>query len=252
MEQLGAPHYSVDSHRQDVVSYKKYLGMHVDNELRTRMDLAALRQKHEYSNWQDSEQSSILVLSGRTEYRYIENAAGCCWLSPTALELVDGLRDTGQVVIYHLCFVSPYQAKDPTPRDIMMSFICQVLTKFPKMLREPANFSRLRSEAPRNCNGEEEEFGDVLDFLIMVLNLVEYNGPIHLVLDRLDRSSKYEVEVLNALLRLVKEAGCILKVLVVVCADFWDINKNPKALETRKMGKATYHKLCLEQELQVF
>lgn len=240
--------YNEDEYHKQIEEYRFHLREFAEDRHRTKMDLKTLRKTEQYSNWISSKHSSLLVISGHNERGISESRGQCCWLSPAALDFIEESRQSGRFVLYHLNLTHQYQRKHPTAHDIFISLAAQLLTKRPKLLRDPVEFSRLQTKVRRL--DREEDLEEVCDFLIGILNLCGEESAIEMILDRIDiySGSVGEAELMNALLRTVRSVKCMLKILVVA-AD-WDVNKESRFLDARKLGEGMFVKLVRDQELQ--
>ncbi|KAI9845157.1 MAG: hypothetical protein M1837_005042 [Sclerophora amabilis] len=238
---------------QQVSACKTYLQDFANDPLRTKMDLKTLQDSEQYSHWTDCNHSCLLALSGRNEQNAIERSGWSCWLSAAAVDLVDELRNRGELLVYHFCLLHPFQTTSPTAHDILTSVAGQLLTERPNVLRDAANFTRLRAHL--QDPDWAEEIDGICDFIISTLNLIreesERDRPIYLVLDRIDRCSgaTIEAEFMNALLKVIKGAQCNLKILVVVCANYWDMTRDSKSMDTKKLDQGMFVQLIRDQEL---
>ena len=249
---LRTQYYNEDEHHKQIGKYRMHLQDFAEDPNRTKMDLETLRKTEQYSNWISSKQSSLLALSGRNERGIIERQGRCCWLSPAAIDFIDESRQSGRFVLFHLNLRHQNQTIDPTAHDIFVSLATQLLTKRPKLLRNPTEFRRLQSKL--QSSDWEDDIEEVCDFLISILNLLEDEVPVEIILDRIDvcSGSISEVELMNALLRMVGSVNCTVKILVVACATNWDINKESRSLNTRRLREGMFSKLIRDQELEDF
>lgn len=247
---LRMQHYNEDEHHKQIGKHRMYLQDFSEDAYRTKMDLNHLRETEQYSDWASSKQSSLLALSGQNERGIIERGGRCCWLSPAAIDFIDESRQSGRLVLYHLNLGHPYQLTDPTAHRVFSSLATQLLTKNPKLLRDPAEFRRLQSKV--QDFDWEQDIEAICDFLITILNLLEDECTVNIVVDRIDVCSGLisEVEVMNALLRTVQSVKCTLKIMVVACAANWDINKESRSLNTRGLSEGRFMKLTRDQKLQ--
>ena len=247
---LRTKYYDADEHYKQEEKYRMQLQDFAEDPKRTKMDLETLRKTDQYLNWISSKQSSLLVLSGQNERGIIESHGRCCWLSPAVIDFIDESRQNGRFLLYHLNLRHQNQIDDPTAHDIFTSFAAQLLTKRPKLLRDPTEFRHLQSKLQRL--DWEDDIEEICDFLIRILNLLEDGSPVEIILDRIDVCSGFisEVRLMNALLRMVRSVNCTVKILVVACSTNWDITKETKSLNTRGLGEGVFAKLVRNQELQ--
>lgn len=247
---LRMQHYNEDEHHKQIGRHRMYLRDFSEDTYRTKMDLDCLRKTEQYLDWVSSNQSSLLALSGQNEQGIIERGGRCCWLSPAAIDFIDESRQSGRLVLYHLNLGHPHQRTDPTAHRVFTSLATQLLTKNSKLLRDPAEFSCLQTQVQEF--DWEDDIEAICTFLITILNLLEDDSPVYIVVDRIDVCSGRvsEVELMNALLRTVQSVKCTLKILVVACANNWDMNKESRSLNTRKLSEGMFTKLIRDQELQ--
>lgn len=250
LECLRTKTYDADEHHKQEEKYRMQLQEFAEDPKRTKMDLETLRKTDQYFNWISSKQSSLLVLSGQNERGIIESRGRCCWLSPAVIDFIDESRQNGRFLLYHLNLRHQNQMDDPTAHDIFISFAAQLLTKRPKLLRDPTEFRRLQSRL--QSLDREDDIEEICDFLIHILNLLEDRSPVEIILDRIDVCSGLisEVMLMNALLRMVRSVNCTVKILVVACSTNWDITKETKSLNTRGLVEGMFATLVRNEELQ--
>lgn len=250
LECLRTKNYDADEHHKQEEKYRMQLQEFAEDPKRTKMDLETLRKTDQYFNWISSKQSSLLVLSGQNERGIIESRGRCCWLSPAVIDFIDESRQNGRFLLYHLNLRHQNQRDDPTAHDIFISFAAQLLTKRPKLLRDPTEFRRLQSRL--QSLDWEDDIEEICDFLIHILNLLEDRSPVEIILDRIDVCSGLisEVMLMNALLRMVRSVNCTVKILVVACSTNWDITKETKSLNTRGLVEGMFATLVRNEELQ--
>lgn len=248
------PRLEEDKHRECIQRCHSYLSVFKEDQHRTRMDLHTLQSLPTYAQWSSTPCSSLLLLTGKNEQTFIEQAGAKCWLSPAAIELIQDHLAQGHPVTYELCLHTAYQQQkdDPTAREIMASFCIQLLGTFPRILRNSHAFQQLE-QIRIDPERKGYEIDDLTELLLTILNLIQQSEPVYIVLDRMDRcrSKGAKLRVLKALLRVARETRCWVKIMVVVCAHFWNVDEYLEDLDVEKMEKDVFNLMELNQQFEI-
>jgi hypothetical protein len=189
-----------------------------------------------YKHWTKYDKSCLLMMSGKNHS--ILDDTTLCWLSPIAISIVEKLRGSGEAkVAYYCCQTARRQVGDPpTFQETLSSIIAQVLRWNPRILRTKyEEFTR----CVNNAQWKHQHRGIEARFTLLKI-LLDLSGPgtVYIVLDRVDRCSGARPLFLEGLASLVKEDGCIVKILVVIDSGRWqkrdmDIENLEKGLGRR-------------------
>lgn len=183
--------------------------------------------------WSQSNISQLLILAGRNEPSTLERD-DLSWLSPAAMSLAQGLRDSREFVVHYLCQESSWQGKEVLPQEILASILYQFLQKEPQILQDESYASLSAQLEGRKIH--ELDMNVLVDILVQVLRLPRNAKRIYIVLDRVDRCKEESVRKIGFLMALLKVVaqtkGFYIKILVVINKLYWpSIDRDLKALE---------------------
>jgi len=159
------------------------------------------------------------------------------WLSPLAVDLIRTLLDDGRLVAFEVC------DSTSTVESTMSRLIVQLLEKRPASVRKVEDAENLQHLVSYL---EDEREKGLSDALLRIVSLQK--EPIFFVLDRPDRSEEDSVTAYaSAMLRLVEQASCDLKVLLVQRAEMWSFEENKKGILTRDSKPDMLRALRIDQ-----
>jgi len=207
------------------------------------MNPMLLRTSEAYHKWQDQVGSCLLVLSGRTvPAARARSDFTHSWFSPAATHVAEELHKDGRFVACYSCHPD-VRALEHTGKEVLSAIIYQILEWKPAILgRKEQQFrSMLQSEAWTNpgSNPANEKAAVKLIFQLLSEVLVEMQdlGPLFLVLDRVDLCSWKLNYMMAALVDLVGNNSCTVKILVVLdtARGEWDVDYMEESVLDRVM-----------------
>jgi hypothetical protein len=164
------------------------------------------------------------MISGENHPSFIDTTL--CWLSPTALALVEKLRGSdganAPCVAYYCCQSENWTNDNnpPTFLEALSSIISQILKHNPRILR--TQYKEFKEEA-KSEQWKHRKHGIPARFRVLkkALNLLDRLETVYVVLDRADRCEGDRALFLEGLRKLVGEDGVVVKVFVVMDSTGW-------------------------------
>ncbi|KAL8787107.1 MAG: hypothetical protein Q9195_007935 [Heterodermia aff. obscurata] len=191
-------------------------------------ELHTFRAGEEYQSWSNSEQSSLLVLSGYNndsiELTYQ------CWASPVAARLVEDFDKQKSRPFYAYYAVAQ---NGKLLHDVLSVILLQLLKQKSSALRDEQRYSELRTKL-RNfrqmAKDDKERVKAMRRVAVRVVDFFDEPETVYIVVDRADRCWKpdkayHRKMLLKVLVEMVEQARCKLKVLVVVDGRSWPKEK---------------------------
>jgi hypothetical protein len=223
---LNLGDYRYDDAKEELRKYREELEATFDKDRRRqKFDMRDFSAHDAYRYW-SSRESVVLVLSG-------SNDSGVrgreLWLSPLAVALTQDLLQDKRVVAFDICNDRSNCA------STLARLIHQLLEINPKVVRAVDDRRDLqRYIEKQGDNGHLEGLKSALQRIVDL-----QKEPVYIILDRLDRLYWSEDDdpsgYINAMLTIVRETKGVLKVLIVVHSDIWDIEQNGHEIEHRKV-----------------
>jgi hypothetical protein len=222
---------------------KKHHYQHMTREL--------LESISAYKSWSSKDDSSVLLLAGETNTNARAGRGYThSWLSPATLFAVDILREKGARVVYYCCH--PGVRTDDNDldihlaKDMLIKLAFQLLESQPKVLRR--KMAQLQSivaksawsilDTKKNGNQKYESYelrerqraalSSWFSLLREILEALREEGCTYLIIDRLDFVEVRVSYFMDELVALVKNEGCLVKVMAVVdmVRGEWDEDLN--------------------------
>ncbi|KAF4624369.1 hypothetical protein G7Y89_g13804 [Cudoniella acicularis] len=178
----------------------------------------------EHEEWRTPKNSRILILVGHSEESIVVRQYRC-WLSSIVLDHIEKRRTDGDI---YACYL--FEVRRETPmHDAMTSLLFQLLRFKKQALRKHIN--SFRPEDTKEFDALEETSRRVIKFF-------EPSETVYIMLDRVDKCREEErTSLLNILGRMVTEALCTLKILIVISGSDWTINLNEVDKKYRDLFK---------------
>ena len=206
----------------------------------------------EFRNWLDSSYSQVLVLSGYNDAR----DATHCWLSPVALNFIakmtspEATRDTANVCIFYILGL---RDEDNTFTRVTRFLIYRLLLENKQGLRKQEEVQELDRELDEYTSliakpdVPMHELQEVLaKILVRSLGLFDSGTNIWIILERADQCRAPRAEgrlgprdtqrkaLLKTMVHAAQNSKVILKILVVVSARDWNVEKHADELGQHK------------------
>ncbi|KAL9118252.1 MAG: hypothetical protein Q9187_005208 [Circinaria calcarea] len=206
-----------------------------------QMSPGLLSTSEAYQKWQDSAQSCLLLLSGRTASEG-RNSRGDThsWLSPATTYVTEELRKQDQRVAYYCCHPD-LRAEDHSGKEIISTIIYQMLDWKPAILRHRNQQFRSVVQSPAwQDPGDESASIEIMFRLVReILAEIKDLGRITVVLDRVDLCSWELHHIMKALTGLVLDESWHLKIMATMATarDYWDVDD----LDDTASGRVLIH-----------
>lgn len=184
-----------------------------------------LQQQQSFFNWLKNEESCIFLAAGTN---WSSSEAGTLnWLSQASVLSVEYLEEHSDVVARFYCQHSHYMARRYDLRYIIANVADQISKQHiefvsPVLGELKEAIGHLESD---ETSDEEMSVKQAIDILGIILRELPEETRVSIIVDRLDQCSWLEKDrisptmlqaVVQALLELVREASCQVKVLLVV------------------------------------
>ena len=189
----------------------------------------AFRTDKEYQSWIKSERSCLLVISG-----YNDDSIALtyqCWASPIAARTVEDF-DRQEFRPFYAYYAMVQNGK--LLHDILSVILLQLLRQKSSALRDEQRYSELRTrlsnlrQVDMNDKGRVEAMEKVA---VRVVAFFDESETVYIVVDRADRCRDLEKAdhrkmLLKVLVKMVEEARCRLKVLVLMDGRSWPVEEH--------------------------
>ncbi|KAF2142279.1 uncharacterized protein K452DRAFT_16706 [Aplosporella prunicola CBS 121167] len=177
--------------------------------------LSDLKKDSRYETWFQSTIAQTLVIRGSTS-RGLRTPLS--WLSNAAIELIEKLESENAVVAYYFCCLEADGTSQKLGMaDILCKVIYQLFEAKPDLLQDE-ELEQNYLVPIRNRTWDNKYVCELL------VNIVKRIGIVYLVLDR-PEDCKGGIRVLSRLFEKAKEAGCILKTMIVFDRDRTDFSQ---------------------------
>jgi hypothetical protein len=197
-----------------------------------QMNRGLLQSCPSYQSWIASTESCLLFLSGGTalEGRRLKGLTHC-WLSPAAIYIAEDLGREERNFAFYSCHPELDSKSVPT-KQIISSIIMQILKWKPHILRKKAVqfHSAVLSNAWRDASNEKIMVSSMIRLLNDLLAAVKDLGTTFIVIDRLDQCESQLRVVMDALVRLVGDVACNVKLAVIAETSYGRGDWHPEYL----------------------
>lgn len=192
--------------------------------LPTPMTAEKLERQSMFQRWLDDSDAGLLFLSGHNAGWL--NQTTLSWLSQVTVLLIEQLRQAEREVAYVLCQTKPLlvQSDKPFTKALFLDLVLQILEKRVVDHQLEAEIEEVIRSDKWNSQDDHDTLQAGIKLLNQVLHSVPADATIVLILDRVDQCQwSYEIEklrlgvvyVLDALLLLLRDAPCKLKILAI-------------------------------------
>ena len=188
----------------------------------------AFRTDKDYQLWNNSERSCLLVISG---YNDDSIALACqCWASPIAARMVEDF-DRQELCPFYAYYAMAQNGK--LLHDILSVILLQLLRQKSSALRDEQRYSELRTklgnlrQVEMNDKGRVEAMEKVA---VRVVDFFDESETVYIIVDRADRcrdlqKADHRKALLKVFVKMVEEARCRLKILVVMDGRSWPVER---------------------------
>ena len=191
-------------------------------------ELHAFRTGKDYQSWDNSERSCLLVLSG-----YNDDSIALtyqCWASPIAARMVEDF-DRQMSRPFYAYYAMAQNGK--LLQGVLSVILLQLLRQKSSALRDEQRFSELRTRLGdlRQVETDDRESVQAMERVAVgVVDFFEESETVYIVVDRADRcrdlqKADHRKRLLKILVKMVEEARCKLKILVVMDGHSWPVEK---------------------------
>ena len=239
-KRLDIEQFDTEAHDICLRAYKQVLeSISVGDRHQTKIDRSDLECIPEYQRWRSSG-SSLLLIHGCNHSSVLDRDDS--WLTPVALNLIQELQSRHEVVSYR---INHGQYRHI---PIMKLLICQILEWHPIILRDGTILRHIISHLATPRRGAIADTS-LSELLIRIVD--KCPEPVHIIIDRPEVPRKSMGGFISALLEVVKDATNTVRVLVVVRADFWDVEKNQYDVDMDGVTDRMFMKVRKDQEWEV-
>ena len=192
-------------------------------------ELHTFRAREDYQSWSNSERSCLLVLSGYNNDSI--ELAYQCWASPVATRLVEDF-DRQKLRPFYAYYAMAQNGK--LLHDILSVILLQLLRQKSGALRDEQRYSELRTKLDnlqQIPNDDKERAIAMESIAVRVVDFFDESETVYIVVDRADRCRDVQKDIdhrkllLKILVKMVEEARCKLRVLVVMDGHSWPEKK---------------------------
>ena len=192
-------------------------------------ELHTFRAREDYQSWSTSERSCLLVLSGYNNDSI--ELAYQCWASPVATRLVEDF-DRQKIRPFYAYYAMAQNGK--LLHDILSVILLQLLRQKSSALRDEQRYSELRTKLGnlRQIVNDDRERAIAMERVaVRVVKFFDESETVYIVVDRADRCRDVQKDIdhrkplLKILVKMVEEARCKLRVLVVMDGHSWPEKK---------------------------
>ena len=188
----------------------------------------AFRTDKDYQLWNNSERSCLLVISG---YNDDSITLACqCWASPIAARMVEDF-DRQELCPFYAYYAMAQNGK--LLHDILSVILIQLLRQKSSALRDEQRYSELRTklgnlrQVEMNDKGRVEAMEKVA---VRVVDFFDESETVYIIVDRADRcrdlqKADHRKALLKVFVKMVEEARCRLKILVVMDGRSWPVER---------------------------
>ena len=230
---LDLDNFSEEEHREEwnkhaqAVETDDYLNEEYLQQMRGS-ELHAFRASRDYQSWNNSERSCLLVLSGYNDDSI--DYTSQCWASPIAARMVEDF-DRQESRPFYAYYAMAQNGK--LLHDVLSVILLQLLRQKSSALRDEQRYSELRTGLGnlRQMEMDDMEKAKAMERVaVRVVDFFDESETVYIVVDRADRcrdlqKADHRKTLLRALVRMVEEARCKLKVLVVMDGRSWPVEK---------------------------
>jgi hypothetical protein len=208
------------------------------------MTRAYLQTFESWKIWNDSKESTMLVLSGTTTPKArTQPSTRHSWLSPAAIYTVEDIRQNGGYVAFYCCHTISHanQDEDHYFREVIAGLVYQILYQNPRILKEKgAQLQSLLSRPQWLVNGatvddstyavagEKIAVNVWLEPLEEVLVEASKDAVVHIVLDRIELARGCALKrIMTGLSDLVHKPEVLVKMFIIIDAAGakWDASE---------------------------
>ncbi|KAJ5928276.1 hypothetical protein N7466_007232 [Penicillium verhagenii] len=256
---LNLETYSAESEQKLLKIYQDEIKHHFEfnwQPIFERMQgqaVEAFQQGQEFQGWQNSEQSSILILVGYNNESIYNDEM--CWMSPAALQTIDDMiKDRQKDPFAFYLFGQRSENRFP---QVLSSIIIQLLRQNRQSLQNQVQYDELYAavqrfhELPYSQYSTQEDLVHNEEALrkvaLRALDMFDSRRTVWIILDRVDRGKHARREanhrkmLIKSMVRLVEEAKVKVKVLAVVNGWDWDAEKESDDFGQIKKSSVVVH-----------
>ncbi|KAJ5915813.1 hypothetical protein N7454_010954 [Penicillium verhagenii] len=251
--------YSAESEQKLLRIYQEDIKHHFEYNWQPMFErmqgqaLQSFQQGQEFQRWQNSEQSSILILVGYNNESIYNDEM--CWMSPAALQTIDDMINDRQKDPFAF-YIFGQRSENRFPQ-VLSSIIIQLLRQNRQSLQNQVKYDELYAavqrfhELPYNqCSTQEDlvQYEDALrKVALRALDMFDSRRTVWIILDRVDRGKHARMEanhrkmLIKSMVRLVEEAKVKVKVLAVVNGWDWDAENESDDFGQIKKSSVVVH-----------
>lgn len=204
-------------------------------------ELELFKGCQDYQRWIGSPSASLLVLSAYN-HSIIDYGNKFCWMSPLAMDLIEGLRQTDSASasasnIYAYCVI-PYSGLH-LYHDVLPSLLLQLLRKKPQALKDRKKYNELRAQLsmfqspPAGTDDPDEFKADTMKKIaLQIISLFDESDTVYIIVDRADRCDRvrpkkfdHRKALIRVLVAMVQTARAKLRILAVVSGYGWQVQE---------------------------
>jgi hypothetical protein len=174
-----------------------------------------------YIRWKETNQSSVLILRGKT----IAQRDGHSWLSRSILWLSKELKDCGPLTYF--VQTDPWRHSAPPAHLVLTNIIWQLLKSKPKVLTEPGVKIDIEQEM-QHTRWKAKKPQSPCEILTKLLG---FSPTTYIIIDRLDRCNCSFDTLLPILLNMVKDATAVIKMFIVADDDGSNLDQHVDSYE---------------------
>lgn len=148
-----------------------------------------------------------------------------CWTSPVALSTIASLHEQSAYLAFYIFRVDAF-----TPAHTALADILSQLLEAKRLgLCDNSSFSTVRAWVEKMaevCRSDDEidKLDALIDMASRMMSLYQPEDVVYIVLDRVDRCcTSGQLEMLKGLVRMMDQASCTMKVLIVAEGTFWNV-----------------------------
>ena len=253
---LDLDHFSEEKHRAEWDRHGQALDSDDDLSLEILeqmrgTELVSFKSTESFRLWQESERSSLLVLSGYNDISIIH--AFQCWVSPIASEVVKGLHDRAD---------SPIYAYYALPQNGILSYsvvsviLLQLLRQRNGILRDEKRYMELRTELGKFKQtglAEGDKASAMERVAERVIHFFDKSETLYIIVDRADRcrvpsKADHRKILIKTLVKMVEATRCKLKILTVIDGRSWRVENYQDELGVKMKDRVIVH--TAEQRLK--
>lgn len=248
---LGQTPEQERTHEVSLRTYKEHLDGFITDERVEQLSTESLLSTPEIKAWIESPDSKLLILHGMNERSRVEDD-DVSWLSPSAVGLIDHLTEQRHTVVHYLCAPSPWSRKQPLQQVVIASLAYQILQNEPEVLQVDA-YTTLRHVIEGKNIEEDLDPETALDILTRILQLPRKKEKIFVLVDRIDRCNEEDgmrnIDFLKELAKVVGEARCTAKVIVVINNFYWHFENQLEKFKASVGNMDKVHHYQRDQEM---